>query len=83
MNSSDFIQYGKAVKPFDQLSKGEMEESQLRIHNKVRERAWAVGSPVYYSINGLMIAEYEDGRKMVVEEMNGELMETKKYEGAG
>ncbi len=77
--TNEFKYYGGAKKPFDELSPTELKESQLRIHNAVRKRAWAVGSPVYYGKNGLIIAEYESGKKMVIEEVNGELVETREY----
>jgi hypothetical protein len=52
-----------------------------RQDKKIRDRAWAVGSPVYYGLSGLIIAEYQDGRKMIVEEVNGQMVETKEYHG--
>jgi hypothetical protein len=79
MNTNQFIQYGHAKKPFEQLNAEELAEVNERLDKKIRERAWAVGSPVYYGINGLVIAEYRDGRKMIVEEVNGQMVETKEY----
>jgi hypothetical protein len=81
MNTNEFIQYGHAKKPFQQLNVEELAEVNGRLAKKIRERAWAVGSPVYYGVNGLVIAEYEDGRKMIVEEVNGQMVETKEYHG--
>ena len=81
MNTNQFIQYGHAKKPFEQLNAEELAEVNERLDKKIRERAWAVGSPVYYGINGLVIAEYQDGRKMIVEEVNGQMVETKEYHG--
>jgi hypothetical protein len=81
MNTSQFIQYGHAKKPFEQLNAEELAEVNNRLDKKIRERAWAVGSPVYYGLNGLVIAEYQDGRKMVVEEVNGQMVETREYHG--
>jgi hypothetical protein len=79
MNISHLIQYGHAQKPFDQLNSNELAAVNQRLRKKVRDRAWAVGSPVYYGINGDLIAEYADGRKMVVEEIEGQLIETREY----
>ena len=79
MNANQFIQYGHAKKPFEQLNAEELAEVNNRLDKKIRERAWAVGSPVYYGLNGLVIAEYQDGRKMVVEEVNGQMVETREY----
>jgi hypothetical protein len=81
MNTDQFIQYGHAKKPFEQLNTEELAEVNERLDKKIRERAWAVGSPVYYGINGLVIAEYQDGRKMIVEEENGQMVETKEFHG--
>jgi len=79
MSSKQLIQYGHAKKPFEQLNTEELAEVNKRLDIKIRERAWAVGSPVYYGVNGFIIAEYQDGRKMIVEEVNGQLIETKEY----
>jgi len=80
MNSEGFIRYGGAKKPFEELNASELAEVQAEFRKEVRERAWSVGSPVYYGLKGLVIAEYENGKKMVVEEVNGELVETREYE---
>jgi signal recognition particle subunit SEC65 len=81
MSTNQFIQYGHAQKPFEQLNAEELAEVNKRLDLKIRERAWAVGSPVYYGVNGLVIAEYHDGRKMIIEEVNGQMVETKEYNG--
>jgi hypothetical protein len=79
MNTNQLIQYGHAKKPFEQLNAEELAEVNERLDKKIRERAWAVGSPVYYGVKGLVIAEYQDGRKMIIEEVNGQMVETKEY----
>ena len=79
MNISHLIQYGHAQKPFDQLNPNELADVNQRLHKKVRERAWAVGSPVYYGENGYLIAEYANGKKMIIEEIDGQLIETREY----
>lgn len=81
MNIDHLVQYGHAKKPFDQLSATELAEVNKRLGKKIRERAWAVGSPIYYGLNGYLIAEYKGGKKMVVEEVNGQLIETSEYHG--
>ena len=65
---------------FTGLNATELELFQEQFQKDVRQRAWANGSPVYYGIKGLIIAEYENGKKMVVEEVNSELVETREYE---
>ena len=77
MNIDHLVQYGHAKKPFEQLNNKELAEVNMRLDKKIRERAWAVGSPIYYGENGLLIAEYEGGKKMIVEEVNGQLIETR------
>lgn len=81
MSTNQFIQYGHARKPFEQLNAEELAEVNQRLDIKIRERAWAVGSPVYYGVNDLVIAEYQDGRKMIIEVVNGQMIETKEYHG--
>jgi len=79
MNIDHLVQYGRAKKPFDELNVEELAEVNERLDKEIRERAWAVGSPVYYGIGDLVIAEYADGRRMVVEEVNGQMIETREY----
>lgn len=79
MNIDALIQYGHAKKPFDQLNAAELAEVNKRLDKKIRERAWAVGSPVYYGLHSYLIAEYKDGRKMILEEIDGQLVETREY----
>jgi hypothetical protein len=81
MNMDDLIQYGCAKKPFVDLTPEELAEVHERLDKEIRERAWAVGSPVYYGIGDLLIAEYWDGRKMILEKVNGEITETREYHG--
>ncbi len=81
MNIDHLVQYGHAKKPFEQLNPVELTEINERLDRKIRERAWAVGSPVYYGLNGFLIAEYKEGKKMIVEEIDGQLIETREYHG--
>lgn len=79
MDINHLVQYGHAQKPFDQLTPVELADVNKRLQKKIRERAWAVGSPVYYGENGYLIAEYANGKKMIIEEINGQLIETREY----
>jgi hypothetical protein len=81
MNIDHLVQYGHAQKPFEQLNVRELAEVNSRLDKKIRERAWAAGSPVYYGENGYLIAEYEGGKRMIVEEVNGQLIKTREYHG--
>lgn len=80
MNTSEFKWMGEAKKPFEELNEEELKEVQDSVLNDIRQRAWAAGSPVYYGLKGLVIAEYANGKRMVVETVNGERMETREYE---
>ena len=79
MNIRHLVQFGHAQKPFDQLNSVELADVNKRLHKKIRDRAWAAGSPVYYEENGCFIAEYAGGKKMIIEEINGQLIETREY----
>jgi hypothetical protein len=79
MDINHLVQFGHARKPFDELNSIELADVNKRLHKKIRERAWAVGSPVYYGENGHLIAEYAGGKKMIIEEINGQLIETREY----
>jgi len=79
MDINHLVQYGHAKKPFDQLTSAELADVNKRLQKKIRDRAWAVGSPVYYGEAGYLIAEYADGKKMIVEDINGQLIETREY----
>ena len=79
MDINNLVQYGHAQKPFDQLTSVELADVNNRLQKKIRERAWAVGSPIYYGEGSNIIAEYADGKKMIVEEINGQLIETREY----
>ena len=81
MYDEQLIQYGWAKKPFEELTGEELAEVNSRLDKEIRERAWAVGSPVYYGIGELLIAEYSDGRRMILEEVEGEVQETREYYG--
>jgi len=81
MNIDQLVQFGHAKKPFDQLNATELAEVNKRLDKKIRERAWDVGSPIYYGLNGCLIAEYRGGKKMIVGEVNGQLIETSEYHG--
>lgn len=81
MNIDHLVQYGTAKKPFQDLTPEELAEVNVELDLKIRKPAWAVGSPVYYGENGFIIAEHESGKKMIVETVNGQRVETKEYHG--
>jgi hypothetical protein len=69
--NNNFIEYGSALKNWWEFSESDIKMANEAIAKKVRERAWAVGSPVYYMLNGHIIAEYANGKKMIVEKKEG------------
>ncbi len=71
MENAHLIEYGTAEKDWWQFTEEEMRAIGERVSKRVRERAWAVGSPVYYMIGHLIIAEYPGGKKMIVEKRDG------------
>ena len=79
MDINELIQFGHAKKPFDQLNSVELADANNRLKKKIRDRAWSVGSPIYYGENGYLIAEYASGKKMIIEEIDGQLIETREY----
>lgn len=70
-SNNNLIEYGKAPKHLWEFTEDDLKKATDEIYHKVRKRAWAGGSPVYYKIGKLFIAEYENGKKMVVESING------------
>ena len=80
MENENLVEYGTAKKDWWEFTEEDIKNAQDKIYKRVRERAWAVGSPVYYSVGQLVIAEYPGGKKMVVEKTDG--VETEKpYHG--
>ena len=69
--------YGGASKPHYLMNEEECLIVGEKILNRVKEKAFSRGLPIYYEVNGLVIAEFGDGRKFEVE--NQELVRS--YEG--
>lgn len=78
METGDFtLLYGGAAKPAYLMTPEEYKEAAQRVVNRAKEKAFSRGLPIYYGVNGLVIAEFSDGRKFEVE--NRELVRS--YEG--
>jgi hypothetical protein len=82
MNTDQSNEQDNLSKPVPELTAEQLQQSFKKMGRKIRELAWAVGSPVYYAIGDLLIAEYEEGRRMIVEEVDGVMKETGKYNGS-
>jgi hypothetical protein len=68
MKTGDFtLLYGGAAKPAYLMTPEEYKEAAQRVVNRAKEKAFSRGLPIYYGVNGLVIAEFSDGRKFEVE----------------
>ena len=68
METRDFtLLYGGAAKFSFEMTPEEYKEAAQRVVNRVKEKAFSRGLPIYYSVDGLVIAEFADGKKFVVE----------------
>jgi hypothetical protein len=68
METGDFtLLYGGATKPAYLMTPEEYKEAAQRVVNRAKEKAFSRGLPIYYSVNGLVIAEFADGKKFEVE----------------
>ena len=60
--------YGLADKPFHEMTKEERQKAASDAMVIVRYNAFSRGLPILYSQKGLIIAEYSDGRRFLVED---------------
>jgi hypothetical protein len=68
METNDItLLYGGAAKPSYLMTPEEYKEAAQRVVNRAKEKAFSRGLPIYYDKNGVVIAEFADGRKFVVE----------------
>ena len=68
METRDFtLLYGGAAKFSFEMTPEEYKEAAQRVVNRAKEKAFSRGLPIYYSVDGLTIAEFSDKRKFVVE----------------
>lgn len=68
METRDFtLLYGGAAKFSYEMTPKEYQEAAQRVVNRAKEKAFSRGLPIYYSMDGLVIAEFADKRKFVVE----------------
>jgi len=57
-----FIRYGGAKKSSFEMTPEEFEEAAQSILSRAKEKAFSKGRPIYFSKNGVIMAEYPDGR---------------------
>lgn len=81
METGNLIEYGEAKKPLSEFTEEDFQNAADNVYWFVRKRAWAAGSPVYYSEDGKIVAEYESGRKMEVDIINGLVVEKGELNG--
>ena len=75
METKSLIEYGEAKKPLSEFTEEDFQNAAENVYWFVRKRAWAAGLPVYYGEGGKIVAEYESGRKMEVDIINGQVIE--------
>lgn len=56
------LNYGGARKFVAEMNDAELETARRSIVRRAREKAFSKGLPVYYHKNGLLVAEFPDGR---------------------
>jgi hypothetical protein len=56
------LNYGGAKKFIADMDADELEEARQSIMRRAREKAFSKGLPIYYRLNGSLVAEYPDGR---------------------
>ncbi|MCU0339958.1 MAG: hypothetical protein MUE30_08740 [Spirosomaceae bacterium] len=59
--------YGGATHSFFEMNEQEYATMAKEVHKKALEKAFSRGLPIYYSKNGVVIAEFADGKRFVVE----------------
>ena len=59
--------YGGAKIPYHAMSEAEKQQAAAEIVQRAKEKAFNRGLPIYYTVGELVIAEFADGRKFVVE----------------
>jgi hypothetical protein len=60
------IRYGGAIKSTFNMNATEIDQAASSIFRRAKEKAFYRGLPVYYIDKGKMVAEYSDGRIVVV-----------------
>ena len=60
------ILYGGAKVPFQLQSEEEKKQANLRTMERVKEKAFSRGLPIIWGRNGLVVAEYANGNKVLV-----------------
>jgi hypothetical protein len=56
------LNYGGAKKFVADMDTDELETARQSILQRAREKAFSKGLPIYYSQNGVLVAEFPDGR---------------------
>jgi len=57
-----FLRYGGAKKSSFDMTPEEFEEASQSILRRAKEKAFSKGRPIYFGQNGVVMAEYPDGR---------------------
>lgn len=66
-NAEIQLLYGGATHSFFEMTEAEAQEAAKEIKKRAAEKAFSRGLPIYYSKKGVLVAEFIDGRRFVVE----------------
>lgn len=67
LSSEYTLLYGIAEKSVFEMSDAERKQAAAKAFERAKEAAFTRGLPIIYGLNGLVIAEYADGRRFVRE----------------
>lgn len=65
-NMPVLLNYGGATKSSFEMSSKEFKDASIAIKNRAKEKAFSKGLPVYTSRGADIIAEYPDGRFIII-----------------
>ncbi len=69
-DSPILLRYGGAKKSTFDMDEEELAQVAATILRRVKEKAFFKGLPIYYAKDNMLIAEYVDGRKVVVKQLD-------------
>ena len=62
-----FLNYGGARKFISDMDVSELNNVKDSILRRAKEKAFSKGLPIYYNRNGKLMAEYYDGKILIIE----------------
>lgn len=64
--TSKYLRYGGAKKSTFEMSREELEQAADNILRRAKEKAFSKGLPIHFMRDGMLMAEYPDGRVEVI-----------------